>query len=176
MPHYLIEEPYALRGWKKLPFALQNNLNGYTDFFREEKDYFLLRCCDGRTVIDREKLTGKEAGQFDLWLKRGFIRECAPDERLKPYQEYRFYPVRFKKEVQWSVTGRCNCRCRHCFMSAPHAAQGEPSWDQLMTMLDAFERCGIRTVHLTGGEPMVRKDFWQLVDAILAKGIFITVI
>ena len=34
-------------------------------------------------------------------------------------------------------------------MSAPHAAQGEPSWEQLMTMLDAFSRCGIRSVGLT---------------------------
>ena len=94
-------------------------------------------------------------------------------ERLRPEQEYRFYPARFKEDVQWSVTGRCNYKCRHCFMSAPYAAQGEPSWEQLMTMLDAFDRCGIRNLSLTGGEPMVRRDFWELTDAILARDLLI---
>ena len=172
---YLISQPYTLRGWKKLPCALQHYITGKTEFFRRE-DYFLLRCCDGQTAIDRGELTEEEIKRYDHWLENGFIHECGPEDRLAPYQEYRFYPVRFKNEVQWSITGRCNYRCRHCFMSAPHAAQGEPTWNQLMIMLDAFDRCGIRTVQLTGGEPLIRRDFWQLTDAILAKNIFITVI
>ncbi len=40
-----------------------------------------------------------------------------------------------------------------------------------MTMLDAFDRCGIRNLSLTGGEPMVRSDFWDLVDEILRRRI-----
>ena len=58
-------------------------------------------------------------------------------------------------------------------MSAPHAAQGEPSWEQLMTMLDAFRRCGVRNLNLTGGEPMFRRDFWELVDEIHKHGMAI---
>ncbi len=54
-------------------------------------------------------------------------------------------------------------------MSAPHAVTGEPSWDELMVMLDSFERCGIRGIGLTGGEPLIRKDFWPLVDEIREK-------
>ena len=94
---YLISHPYALRGWKKLPYALQNYSSGQTDFFRQD-DFSLLQCCDGQTVIDREKLTEEETKRISHWLKNGFIRECAPGERLAPYQEYRFYPVRFKKK------------------------------------------------------------------------------
>jgi hypothetical protein len=33
---YLISRPYVLRGWKKLPYALQNYVSGKTDFFRKE--------------------------------------------------------------------------------------------------------------------------------------------
>ncbi len=54
--------------------------------------------------------------------------------------------------------------------------QGEPSWEQLMTMLDAFARCGIKGLQLTGGEPMLRKDFWNLVDEILKRGMVIPVL
>lgn len=39
-------------------------------------------------------------------------------------------------------------------MPAPHAAQGEPSQDELMVMLDGFERCGIHNLELTGGFQM----------------------
>ncbi|MBR2561377.1 MAG: hypothetical protein IKE31_04415, partial [Eubacterium sp.] len=120
---YLISQPYTLRGWKKLSCALQHYITGKTEFFRRE-DYFLLRCCDGQTAIDRGELTEEEIKRYNHWLENGFIHECGPEDRLAPYQEYRFYPVRFKNEVQWSITGRCNYRCRHCFMSAPHAAQG----------------------------------------------------
>ena len=65
------------------------------------------------------------------------------------HQRYRFYDARCKQMVQWSITGKCNYRCRHCFMSAPHAAQGEP---------------------------MVRADFWELVDEIIKRDIQIDTI
>ena len=38
--------------------------------------------------------------------------------------------------VLWTITGKCNFRCRHCFMSAPHAAEGEPTFEELMQMLN----------------------------------------
>ncbi len=109
---YILNPAYAFRGFKLLPYAVQNLFFPHTEFFKES--------------------------------------------------------------VQWSITGRCNYRCRHCFMSAPHAAQGEPDWSELMAMLDAFCRCGIRNISLTGGEPMFRRNFWQLVDEILRRGINIT--
>ena len=168
--HYILTAGYAFRGWKRLPYAVQNLFFPRTEFFRED-DWVLLSACDGQTDIDWNRLTEKERNKYGHWEKAGFIRHAEAGERLRPEQEYRFYPARFKESVQWSITGRCNYKCRHCFMSAPHAEQGEPSWEQLMTMLDAFDRCGIRNLSLTGGEPMVRRDFWNLVDEIHGRGI-----
>ena len=45
-----------------------------------------------------------------------------------------------------------------------------------MKMLDSFARCGIRSLHLTGGEPMVRSDFWQFIDAIRERGMIVPLI
>lgn len=61
-------------------------------------------------------------------------------------------------------------------MSAPHAEYGEPTWDELMTMLDAFQRCGIKVISLTGGEPLIRSDFWELVDEIRSRKMILSVI
>jgi len=173
--YFTLSENYGLRGWKFLPYALQALNFAKTEFF-QKPDFKLLLNCDGHTAIDWDALTPEQQKKYEEWEKLGFIRPCDGRQHLLPEQEYRFYPARFKEYVQWSITGRCNYRCRHCFMSAPHAAQGEPTWDELMTMLDAFERCGVRNLQLTGGEPMVRRDFWDLVDAILKRGLTITTI
>ena len=170
--HYILSPNLALRGWKLLPYAVQRMDQTQTEFFREE-DWALFSACDGQTEIDWDALGDEQKERYAHWERGGFIRRCGPDERLLPYQEYRFYKARFKERVHWSITGRCNYRCKHCFMSAPHAAQGEPSWEQLMRMLDAFERCGIHSLELTGGEPMVRRDFWALVDEIHARGMIV---
>ena len=172
---YILSPGYAFRGWKLLPYAVQYLSSPRTEYFREE-EWELFSACDGQKDIEWDTLTDVQRDLYDHWEKDGFIRRAGEGERLKPYQEYRFYPARFKESVQWSITGRCNYKCRHCFMSAPHAAQGEPSWEQLMHMLDAFSRCGIHNLNLTGGEPMFRKDFWELVDEIHKRGIAIPTI
>lgn len=173
--HYILSFWLAFRGWKLLPYAISHRFSLQTEFYRKEQ-WDLIRACDGKTDIVWDELTDEQRAAYEEWEKNGVIHLAGDGESLLKEQEYRFYPSRFKEKVQWSVTGRCNYKCRHCFMSAPHAAQGEPSWDELMTMLDAFERCGIKGINLTGGEPAVRSDFWQLVDEILSRGMIIPVI
>ena len=173
--HYILSPHWCLRGWKLLPYAAQRFDAPVTEFFLGH-DYDLLRACDGQTDIDWLKLNDSDRSRYERWERMGFIIRCPKGARLSPDQEYRFYPSRFKERVQWSITGRCNYRCKHCFMSAPTGAQGEPTWDELMVMLDAFERCGIRGLCLTGGEPLIRSDFWDLVDEILRRGMVVPTI
>ena len=173
--HYILNPAYALRGWKLLPYAVQNLYRPWTVFLKE-RDWELLQLCDGQTDIDWNSLPEEDQKWFSHTEEHQYILRCSGSQKLASVQEYRFYPARFKETVQWSITGKCNFRCKHCFMSAPHAAQGEPSFEQLMTMLDAFERCGIKGINLTGGEPLIRKDFWDLVDEILRRGMIIPVI
>jgi cyclic pyranopterin phosphate synthase len=65
-----------------------------------------------------------------------------------------------------SVTDRCNIRCFYCM---PNEGVVFRSRDELLTFeeIDRFVRAvaplGIRTIRLTGGEPLVRHDLDQLV-------------
>ncbi len=64
-----------------------------------------------------------------------------------------------------SITDRCNLRCRYCM---PHGVESVPRWDILsMEEMEAVAVCaaglGIRTIKVTGGEPLVRRDCCQLV-------------
>lgn len=58
-------------------------------------------------------------------------------------------------------------------MDAPDAALGELSTEEMFTIIDQMANCGVLRVDLTGGEPFVRKDFWQLVDRIISYNIII---
>ena len=169
MARYILTDRYAFRGYKGLPYGLLDFARGTTSFM-SEASYTLAVNCNGKVDMDREILPPVAQKILDDWLKMGYIRECQGDEKLDPIQEYKFYNARYKEAVHWSITGHCNYRCKHCFMSAPHALQGEPSFEDCVKMLDAFERCGIYNLHITGGEPLVRKDFWRLMDEVLLHG------
>lgn len=63
----------------------------------------------------------------------------------------------------WEVTSACNLRCIHC-----HAVSGKPGPDELTTdegkrLIDNLaEISGFRTLVYTGGEPLVRRDIFEL--------------
>ena len=61
-------------------------------------------------------------------------------------------------------------------MSAPDAKHGNPSHEQLVDVADQLAECGIHRVGLTGGEPLVRDDFLQIVDELCVRDIRISMV
>ena len=78
---------------------------------------------------------------------------------------------RYTEPVLWTITGRCNFRCRHCFMNTPDAAMDELTHAEAIRMIDRMAECGVRHLQISGGDPFVREDFWMLVDHAIQKGI-----
>jgi radical SAM protein with 4Fe4S-binding SPASM domain len=56
-------------------------------------------------------------------------------------------------------------------MSAPNAKYGEMSSEECLDVVEQLSGCGIQRVYLTGGEPLVRSDFMDIIDALLSHGI-----
>ena len=73
----------------------------------------------------------------------------------------------------FSITGKCNYNCLHCSVNAPEAPLGEFSFERIEELLDEMKDCGLKNIVLIGGEPLVRRDFMQIVDAILQRGMFV---
>ena len=67
--------------------------------------------------------------------------------------------------LRLSVTDRCDLRCRYCMAEAmtflPKAEL--LSFDEIDAIASAFIRHGTRKLRLTGGEPLVRRGFMDLV-------------
>ena len=121
-------------------------------------------------------MTQEEQARLNRFLQEGLIHEAEPGELLQEHQVYKTYPARYRKEVHWSVTGACNLRCRHCFMSAPQAKHGNPTHEEIIRVADQLAECGIFRVGITGGEPLIRKDLFAIIDALIEREIRITVI
>ncbi|MDR1775573.1 MAG: radical SAM protein [Actinomycetes bacterium] len=72
----------------------------------------------------------------------------------------------------WNITNRCNLLCSHCYM----AADGHVKPDQLTDtdayeMIDRMHDAGVPVVFLSGGEPMMRPNFWEILSRINAAGV-----
>ena len=73
--------------------------------------------------------------------------------------------------IRISVTDRCNLRCVYCMpKTGIQMATHEEllSFEELERLCRIFAELGIRKVKLTGGEPLVRKGFVDLVKRIKA--------
>ena len=82
----------------------------------------------------------------------------------------------YKNNVQWSITGKCNYNCRHCFMSAPDYHGEDLTLEQSIHILDELVTCGIRNVAITGGEPLVNPNFYAILDEMNKRGVCLDIL
>ncbi len=72
-------------------------------------------------------------------------------------------------DVRISVTDRCNFRCQYCM-----PAEGLPwlersallSYEEIARVVRVLAGMGVHSVRLTGGEPLVRRELWRLVEQV----------
>jgi MoaA/NifB/PqqE/SkfB family radical SAM enzyme len=63
--------------------------------------------------------------------------------------------------VTWGVTRRCHLRCRHCYDATGQERADLSTAEALMTV-DRLAQAGITFIAFSGGEPLLRKDLFQL--------------
>lgn len=70
-----------------------------------------------------------------------------------------------------SLIEKCNLRCRYCMPENPDWTPKEElcTTDELLALIDLFISMGVKKVRLTGGEPLVRKDFDVILRHLAAK-------
>ena len=78
-----------------------------------------------------------------------------------------------RREIHYlrlSVTDLCNLRCRYCMPDGVEKLEREAvlTYEEFLRLAALFAQCGIDTVRVTGGEPLVRKNVAQLVSGLKA--------
>lgn len=78
-------------------------------------------------------------------------------------------------QVVWDVTYACNLRCKHCYATAGKALHDELTTDEALDLIDRLDRLGVTIIAFSGGEPLVRKDIFELTSYAAEKGIYVAI-
>ncbi|MRR59046.1 MAG: radical SAM protein [Deltaproteobacteria bacterium] len=76
----------------------------------------------------------------------------------------------------WEFTLECNLNCLHCGSSAGAKRGDELTTAEAERLCHDLKKTGCLTITLMGGEPLLRKDFWQIASLIRALGMELTII
>ena len=74
---------------------------------------------------------------------------------------------RVHTDLRLSLTDRCNLRCTYCMPAEGLDWLPKPELltdDELVRLVGVFASMGVRTVRLTGGEPLLRRGLPGLVE------------
>lgn len=172
---FRLKQPYRLRSWQGLPHVVLD-----ADRLRlipvSGAEFACLVLCDGSVDLTLPTIPADVREAAADLARRGLIEPCAPGEGIDPEQAHQGFPNRFVRLIHWSITGRCNYRCRHCLMNADASDCPEPSFDEVAAIVGQIAVCGIPAVALTGGEPLVREDFPAIAELLCRRGIRISAI
>jgi heme d1 biosynthesis radical SAM protein NirJ len=76
--------------------------------------------------------------------------------------------------VIWNLVRRCNLTCRHCYAtSADKDFPGELSTAQVFTVLDDLKDFRVPALILSGGEPLMRPDIFEISHRAKAMGFYL---
>ena len=173
--YYCLADRFVLRGWEKLPTGLVDRVSGSAIFF--EPNLYTKLCDLGWMLFEGSPfITPEEAETLARLEELRVLELCDHARPLTEDQTYRSYPNRYLREVHWAITGACNCRCRHCYLSAPSREIREYSYRECEEIIDQMEAAGIASVSLTGGEALIRSDFLKIAERLTDAGIRISTI
>ncbi len=64
--------------------------------------------------------------------------------------------------ISWNLTRRCNLACPHCYLDAGEKEADELTTDACLALLDEMKALGTEMLILTGGEPLLRRDIYDI--------------
>ncbi|GBE18665.1 antilisterial bacteriocin subtilosin biosynthesis protein AlbA [archaeon BMS3Abin16] len=136
----------------------------------------LLSLCNGeRSVEDICRVSGLDVSVeaacafFDEGLSRGIISDV-PFVKTA-YSGRRAYLKDGLLEELWVyLTDRCNLRCRHCLVDAGGGeSENELSLVDWKLIIKEAVPLGLKRVFITGGEPFLREDLFDLAEYVLVE-------
>lgn len=83
-------------------------------------------------------------------------------------------PPRSGPVVIWNLIRRCNLHCSHCYSaSVDKDFPGELSFAQICSVMDDLHAFGVRALILSGGEPLLRPDVFDIARRARSLGLYV---
>ena len=73
--------------------------------------------------------------------------------------------------LTWELTYACNLSCIHCLSSSGRRDPRELTTAEAKAFIDELHDLQVFYVNIGGGEPMIRRDFMEIVDYAIGRGV-----
>lgn len=149
----------------------------------------------GKTDKKCEKCGGFYSQIIRFWIE--FLRRSISVKREKvkklladPYarraiitivRSFSYYGIRKPLSIYapflvvWDFTHKCNLSCKHCYSNAGTAPQKELATKEALEVVDQLADFGVTALAFSGGEPLSRKDFFEVASHAVKRGLYVSV-
>ncbi len=104
-----------------------------------------------------------------------YLRELAQAKASGAYPEPQRRTTARGPVVIWNLIRRCNLTCKHCYaQSADHEYAGELTTQEVFGTLDDLKAAGVPALILSGGEPLLRPDFFEIAQCAKELGFHVS--
>jgi len=76
--------------------------------------------------------------------------------------------------VVWNFTYKCNLKCKHCYSESGNVSKIELSTEEAMKVVDQIADFGVTSLAFSGGEPLMRKDFFEVARHAVDAGLYVS--
>ena len=66
--------------------------------------------------------------------------------------------------AQWDINNDCNLNCKHCRVLEKNKKDPQLTLKEAKELLAQLYYCGITKLNLSGGEPFIRKDIFEVLE------------
>lgn len=80
--------------------------------------------------------------------------------------------------IHWGVISECNLRCQHCYYKdneKRYNSLNDLTTKEALNLVDAFEELNVYHVKVSGGEPFLRKDIFEILKKLKSKNIALAI-
>ena len=99
-------------------------------------------------------------GNCEFYLRLAYSPEATTSERFVPLV------------MSWNVTRECNMKCSHCYINATEKKlDNELTTEEAKKLMDQICQVSKPLLILSGGEPLLRPDIFELIEYGASKGL-----
>ena len=164
--YYKLNDNLALRKWKYVDRAIY--AKGVQNAFTvSQEDFDILLLCDGKHDLE-------ESERIDKLIKNNYIEKCNKGDKLNNWSILKEYDNYYFPKINLMITGKCNLNCLHCFNAKDNARlNSEWEYEDILKLLDEARNIGVHAFTITGGEPLVHKNFLDIIKAIYDRDMYV---
>lgn len=101
------------------------------------------------------------------------VKRILESYRLEDIKNY-VNEMNAPRAVFWEVTNKCNMKCIQCYAYNKNISGTLLTRTEEANLIEDFAANSVKTVELTGGEPLLREDIFGLAQDIKDKGMRVT--